>query len=216
MMNNYANQCILKEQTVAGVGPWAWIANDGGSDGGAWGGPKQDFENSHVHAYKKHIEKWDVVVQAGGCQGMYPRLFSEMFGRVYTFEPDPLNFFVLTLNCQRENIIKMQTALGAENKLITVSRNSPQNYGMHTISEKQQFIPMIKLDTLNLDACDFIQLDVEGYEIFALRGAEETIKKFKPVISCERGNKEIIDFLTPFGYTAVEQTVMDTIYKINK
>jgi len=216
LMNNYEKQCILKKEDVAGIGPWIWIANDGGHDGGAWGGPKQDFENSHYHAYKKHIEKWDVVVQAGGCQGMYPRLFSEMFGRVYTFEPDPLNFFVLTINCQRDNIIKMQTALGAENKLITVSRNSPQNYGMHTISERQQFIPMIKLDTLNLDACDFIQLDVEGYEIFALRGAEETIKKFKPVISCERGNREIIDFLTPFGYTAVEQTMMDTIYKINK
>ena len=209
-MVEYEQQCGIREDTVDGIGPWRWIK----IDNGAWDGPKMDWETSHKETYKRHVERWGVVVQAGGCQGMYPRLFSEMFQRVYTFEPDPLSFFMLAVNCQRDGIVKMQAALGAENKLISVVRNDPSNVGMNTITENHSLIPMLTLDTLNLDACDFIQFDLEGYEINALKGAAKTIEKYKPVISCERGNDEILDFLKQFGYSVVDHTVADTIYKV--
>ena len=209
-MYEYQNQCHIREETVAGVGPWYWLKHDNG----AWDGPKKDFEESHLEVYKRHITDWRVVVQAGGCQGMYPRLFSHMFGRVYTFEPDPLNFYVMTLNCQRDNIFKMQAAVGMENKLVGITRNVPDNVGMNTINEEHHVIPMFTVDSLNLDACGFIQFDLEGYELPALMGAINTIRKFKPVISCERGNDMILDFLKQFGYTPVDQSVADTIYKV--
>jgi hypothetical protein len=121
---------------------------------------------------------------------------------------------MLTVNCQRDGIIKMQAALGAENKLISVVRNVADNVGMNTITEHHRLIPMLTLDTLNLDACDLIQFDLEGYEINALLGAVNTIQQFKPVISCERGNDLILDFLKQFGYSVVDHTVADTIYKV--
>lgn len=210
MMHNYEDLCFTREDNVAGIGPWRWLKQDNG----AWDGPKKDFEESHIHAYKKHIENWTVVVQAGGCQGMYPRIFSEIFQRVYTFEPDPLSFFVLNINCQKDNIIKMQAALGAENKLISVVRNVHDNVGMNTVTEEHQVIPMLTVDSLNLNACDFIQFDLEGYELYALMGAVNTIRQFKPVISCERGNDLILDFLKQFGYSVVDHSIADTIYKV--
>jgi len=191
MMCDYEKLCYTREDTVAGIGPWRWLQ----ADTGAWDGPKKDFEESHIHAYKKHIENWNVVVQAGGCQGMYPRIFSEIFQRVYTFEPDPL-------------------ALGAENKLISVVRNVQDNVGMNTVTEEHQIIPMFTVDSLNLNACDFIQFDLEGYELYALMGAVNTIRQFKPVISCELGNDLILDFLKQFGYSVVDHTIADTIYKV--
>lgn len=210
-MNEYNDLVRMRDQLVDGIGPWSWLK----SDDGAWDGPKMDWETSHKPAYLKYIDRWDVVVQAGGNQGMYPRLFSEMFKYVYTFEPDQLNFFCLSQNCQKNNIFKFQAALGSDSRQIELNRASDKNTGMHTVDlVNPGMIPMITVDSLNLSACDFIQLDVEGYELNALRGALNTIDSFKPVIACERGNNDILDFLSMWGYKAVGTSKADTIYKV--
>ena len=41
------------------------------------------------------------------------------------------------------------------------------------------------IDDLKLEKLDFIKLDIEGYEQFAILGGLESIKKFKPVITLE-------------------------------
>ena len=41
------------------------------------------------------------------------------------------------------------------------------------------------MDSLNLERCDFIKIDIEGAEYLAFLGGENTIKKFKPVIAFE-------------------------------
>ena len=66
----------------------------------------------------------------------------------------------------------------------------------------------------------FIQLDVEGYQLFALNGAINTIQKFKPVISIELdwverynfSHRDIINFLTNLGYEKVNSYTSDHIY----
>jgi len=58
-----------------------------------------------------------------------------------------------------------------------------------------------KLDDLNLDPF-FIKIDVQGYEFSALKGGEQTLKQYKPILLIE--NPEdldlIIDYLRGFGY----------------
>jgi FkbM family methyltransferase len=201
----------VRHDDVAGVAPWLWIH----SDGGAWEGPKSDWEDSHLDAIKLHVEDFRICIQAGGNQGMYPRLLKQHFEHVYTFEPDPLNFYCLTYNCQDDNIYKMQAALGSETGLARVNRLSMQNTGCHTVStDGDCFVPMITIDTLNLPHCGYMQLDLELYELNAIRGAAKTIERFKPVIQCENGNDQIMDFLKPFGYEIVGYSRADTIYKV--
>ena len=88
------------------------------------------------------------------------------------------------------------------------------------VNENSGFTPTLKIDDLNLKHCDFIQLDVEGYQLFALMGAENTIKKFKPVISIEfdwafRYNtnaNDIKHYLINLGYSKVDSYTTDHIY----
>jgi FkbM family methyltransferase len=57
---------------------------------------------------------------------------------------------------------------------------------------------------------DFIKLDVQGYELFALQGGEAMLRKYKPTIAVELeescllmnkyGSKELCDYIRGLGY----------------
>lgn len=232
---SYSEEITTITNEVDGYTNWSWasagtftfqiIAND--------------WLTSHKEKFLKHTEgRRQVCVQAGGCMGLYPRLLADYFGRVYTFEPDPLSFLCLAVNSQKDNIIKMQAALGEECKLVTIHRSVPENPGMNTINNTHGIIPMLTIDSLNLDGCDFMQLDVEFYELNILKGALKTIEKYKPVISCELGKlstydpdrtpglihngkllledtlqADMLDLLSPLGYEVVDRSLDDVIFK---
>lgn len=207
----YNELVYLRNEAVSGVGPWVWIQ----TDVGAWDGPMTDWEQSHADTIRSLVTDWSICVQAGGNQGMYPRLLSDMFEHVYTFEPDPLNFHCLVANCQKDTIYKMQAALGSEIGLARVNRSGMNNTGCHTVStDGECFVPMLTIDTLRLPSCGLFQLDLERYELPALKGALETIERCKPVIQCENGTDEILDILRPFGYEKVAVSKADTFYKV--
>lgn len=142
---------------------------------------------------------------------MYPRLFSQYFSTVYTFEPDPLNFHCLAANCSVPNIIKIQGAVGEDRAPISMHRLTDTNVGMHRVLQGGN-IPQFKIDDLCLETCDLIQLDIEGYEIHALRGAAGTINRHRPTIVVENDNQMITDFLAQYDIHKVDTSFMDTIY----
>lgn len=210
MSNNlleYKNKVSIREGYVDGLGLWYWIDKDKG----AFEGPMKDWVESHKEAYTKYLHGRQLVIQAGGNCGMYPVLFSQIFTHVYTFEIDPLNFYTLVNNCQNDRIVKIQAALGDSHKMIGVTKGPDYNVGMHKVSSKGN-VPQLCIDDFEWPACDLIQLDVEHYEIHALRGAKVTIEKFHPVISVENVNKEIEEFLDQFDYKVAQTSKMDVIF----
>ena len=210
-MNEYGHLLRVREEQVDGEGPWIWVAQDRG----AWDGPKHDWETSHKQGILDLVTDWTNCIQAGGNQGMYPRLMSKMFQHVYTFEPDPLNFYCLVVNCCVENIYPINAALGDESGLVKVNRGSLTNTGEHKVTTNGDcHVPMFTIDSLKLPTCGLIQLDLEEYELNALKGAMETIVRCKPVIQCECGNDDILNLLRPFGYEAVATSKADTFYKV--
>ena len=80
------------------------------------------------------------------------------------------------------------------------------------------------IDDLNLQNCNFIQLDVEGYQMHALRGATYTIQRFKPVISVEfdwidrfeYSTNDILNFFNNIGYKRVSSYTSDHIFAFDK
>lgn len=133
-----------------------------------------------------------VAVQAGACLGVFPQYLSGRFEAVYTFEPSPPLFVTMTANVPAQNVVRFQAALGSERgSMVTPVCKLRGNDGKTVLHEGMTFleaggiIPTIRLDDLALPFCDLIYLDVEGWELYALQGAEETIKRHRPVIACE-------------------------------
>ena len=73
-------------------------------------------------------------------------------------------------------------------------------------------IPQMRIDDLNLSSCDLIHLDVEGSEDRVLKGAINTLQKFKPVIILESLNAEGYELIYSLGYGKIFATIGDTVF----
>jgi len=178
------------------------------------------FQIGDVEHALKHVTDFDICVQAGGNVGYWPIYLSDKFGLIYTFEPDEQNYACFKENVTEENIIVERKALG-----ITVGETGsldgdPRNCGAYQIDEDGDDFEIISVDSLDLPSCGFLCLDIEGYELNALKGAIETIKAFSPVIMLEDkglsnryGSKKgaVETYLEQFGYEVVHCIHRDVI-----
>ena len=200
---------MVRPDLVDGEKDWYWLKHDTG----AWDGPVEDWETSHKIKYMKYLKAKDVVVTAGGNQGLYSRLYSNYFKNVYVFEPDPINFHCLALNNQRENIIKVNCGLGSIASFLTLVRPVADNTGINQFINQPGPIPVLPLDSFNFPKVDLLQLDVEGFEYNALLGAVRTINKHRPVIVLERANRpDILGLMQSLNYEVKDTSKMDTIF----
>jgi len=182
---------------------------------------RHDWINKFDKAIIEHVAERGVAVQAGGWQGVYPFLLSTMFNLVYTFEPDPLNFFCLNKNCQQDNVLKYQMGLSdapglrqfevvnapAYNCLSTGQHRfvGPDPYMNNIQIEKTIDVQAMPLDSFNLPRLDLLILDTEGFNLECLKGAEQTIVNNNAVIISENSHSEInssqeFAYLQSLGY----------------
>jgi FkbM family methyltransferase len=129
----------------------------------------------------------DMVVDAGACYGDTALEFAHRVGpggHVYTFEVLPANQDLteanLRQNAELGNVTLLRCALGSEDHNGTWPDGEPLNPGYRVQGSE----PMRSLDALVADGTvprvDFIKMDIEGAELDALKGAAETIRRFRP------------------------------------
>lgn len=157
------------------------------------------------------------VVQAGGNQGLYPMLLSKYYDTVYTFEPNPDVYQVLLKNCTAPNIKPYMKGLGDRDRRTGHFNDQPNNCGKFQLNfDEDGPIEVITIDSLGLDSCDLIWLDIELKEYEALLGARETIKKFKPIIIAEgpetTGNR-VVTLLEEMGYHQTDRVNNDSVFE---
>jgi FkbM family methyltransferase len=151
------------------------------------------------------------VIHAGGNMGIYALEFAKECKNVYVFEPADENFAALALNCaMKDNIFLYKAALGNDHRTIDVVNDTADKQCGAWKVKGSGNIPTLKIDDLNLDDVSIIHLDIEGYELFAIKGAENTIKKCEPLLSFE-----VLNHNMDFGYTQTElfDYVMSLGYK---
>ena len=149
------------------------------------------------------------AVQAGGNIGLWPKRLADVFQRVITFEPEPVTRACLAANVPASVEIHA-AALGERPGVCGIKRRS---VGSHIVIDGDQ-IPVTTVDGLGLADVDFLQLDIEGYEWFALKGAADTIARCRPIIQVElrdhgskfgHGDRDVRALLAEYGYREISR-----------
>lgn len=174
-----------------------------------------------------------VVFDIGANRGYYTLLFSHLVGdtgEVHAFEPVPPTFGHLTneiaANKRFDNVVLNNVAISdvaGKAKLFLPDKDDGQaSLRRHSSGSWQNICTVtefeceaVRLDDYTaahtLGRLDFIKCDIEGAELLALKGAQSTLARFRPIISLEicpnwtsnfkYSPTEIVSFLNGFGYS---------------
>lgn len=173
----------------------------------------EDVVGRHIFKYHVHepelsaflmrhltLSPGDVVIDIGANIGWYSMLLQRLAPEgvnIFSFEPDPLNFDLLSQNIElngAHRVEAIQQALAAEDGTQMLYRHDSNNLGRHSLLQLQDG-HAIEVQTTTLDhfwtdrglgdrVPRFIKIDVEGYELFALRGADKVLQRC-PALLCE-------------------------------
>lgn len=155
-----------------------------------------------------------VAIDVGANEGMFSYALAKYFDKVCAFEANDM----LTENlsaCSSGNIEVfnqgLSSQMGSATLYIPVRESVPLvgwasfesgNYpGVH--EHIQRPVQITTLDSFHLDNVDFIKIDVEGHELEVLKGAHNTIFKFRPTILVEVKDdklKLVTDFFGEMSY----------------
>lgn len=190
-----------------------------------------NFEPECTFLLAKLIKKGDTVFDIGANFGWYSCHLAQLVGeagKVHIFEPtDAIDELKsnLTLNKFEARCVLNQAALGEKEGIETLF--IPQKLGTafaslreHSWGNKSSEISVRvgKLDDYvignKITEVDFIKMDVEGAEYLILKGAENVVKQYCPVIMLELykphteyfgySPEELISYLGDLGYHLYE------------
>jgi FkbM family methyltransferase len=156
------------------------------------------FEPAETKLAQSLIQPGDKVLDIGANMGYYTTLFADWVGPtgiVHAVEPDPDNFALLNANTQdyqQQGLVRLYAFALSEAAGNANLFHSKDNVGMHRLYDSiccdGSFtnVAVCPGDDLALAPLDFIKIDIEGYEMFALCGLEKTLSNSPNVkILCE-------------------------------
>jgi FkbM family methyltransferase len=201
---NYGTFCLLEKDLISNC-----IANYG-----HW--------EQHLYAfYSNFIQPEYVILDGGANLGFHTICFAALAnkGKVYSFEPQPLIFNLLStnilLNGATDIVKQSRLGLGDKEEQLKMSPLKDQifsgdciNYGGRALTnseEGEEEVLLTTIDNLNLPKLDLIKLDVQGFELETIKGGEKTIKNNYPIFFLENyieqeKDQKVIELLQEWGY----------------
>lgn len=188
-------------------------------------------ERATIESFYRIIKPGQTVLEVGGHIGYLTVLFQQLVGengKVVVFEPSPQNRYYLERNVLPGRDITVETQAvsdhegeadfyvedltGQNNSLIAdyqVFQDNVQRAGVKANTTIQR----VQLTTLDA-YCDshgltpdFIKIDIEGAEKYAIFGSEAIIRKHRPVFMVEvtRDHDEVYAFMERLEYDVYEE-----------
>ncbi|MFQ5635940.1 MAG: FkbM family methyltransferase, partial [Gammaproteobacteria bacterium] len=200
----------------------------------------EDVVGRHIYKYHVHeaeltallarqltFEAGDVIVDVGANIGWYSVLLDRLAPNgvdILAFEPDPLNFRLLTENLRlngARSVLAVRKALADREGVMRLHLHDSSNLGRHSLLELQDGASVdVETTTLHRYWAQqglgertprFIKIDIEGYELQALRGAGDLLARC-PAVLCEyspeymrRGGMDpadLVDLFVGHGFIA--------------
>lgn len=182
------------------------------------------WERHLFDIYSQLLTKEDVVLDAGANIGFHTTQFARFASKVYAFEPQPLVFNILTTNVlfhdATDKVKQFRLGLGQEEKkaymeAIEKYPDGPTgvNLGGRGLTDEQEGeeVEVVIFDK-NFPGVDIsmIKMDVQGYELAALKGMEAMLTRCKPWMLLENYENEhdqqVINYLTSMNYEVYRPT----------
>jgi FkbM family methyltransferase len=137
----------------------------------------------------------DIGANIGGHTVSYARKVG-VSGSVIAIEPNMPSFICLAVNCRDFPQVQCAfNAIGDSQQLISMECPHTTNIGMARVSFSNfANVPMVRVDDMELKRCNFIKADCEGYEPNVIKGAMETLRRFKPIIFIEINKSALAHF----------------------
>ena len=180
------------------------------------GGISDDFELDHLRRFLdiwKPTGRFGTAIDGGAHRGVWSRELAKHFKEVIAIEAHPEHAAHLLEQCEDyPNIKCVWMALGKQHDHVgTAYHGAPGNTGACHVEGTGDTV-MMRLDDSSW-SMDFLKLDIEGMELFALEGAKDKIAAHRPAIMVElngNGNrfygvpdKAVIDWLKERDYKEV-------------
>ena len=170
-----------------------------------------DITNENIeemsNIISKHILQKRVAVDAGCHYGFFTRFLSTQFDTVHAFDFDNDIYQCFETNMQKfdcSNVVRHPYGLGESEQSVATNdwfarhgrRGALGNHINPDSNEKNYKVK--SFDSLEIADVDLMMIDTEGYELNVLKGAEQTIKQYKPVLVLEFHNRNLTQ---KFGYS---------------
>ncbi|WP_050931361.1 FkbM family methyltransferase [Aestuariivita boseongensis] len=187
---------------------------------------REVYEKYHLEVLRDkvfaHLDPHSVCLDIGANIGNHACYFENHFDRVIAFEPNPMVYHVLCANTLGHKVEAVQLGLSDKQGELWFKQNA-QNLGASSVCDREEDadskIKVMPLDEYvaqnGLTNISFMKIDVEGHELYMLRGAEQTLKTQKPIIAAEGFFEEepelgegIEAFLRQTGYTHFYRMVL--------
>ena len=212
---------ILLARRCVGMGPIASVTRDGirwqldlreGIDLAVYLGV---YERDTVIAFRRMVRPGSVVLDIGANIGAHTLQFAGLVGpdgKVIAFEPTDFAMHKLranlALNPQLASRVDTHQVMLAERPDHPVAPEIYSSWPLFTVDDlhprhRGRLMPSTLAEVTSLDALvaelglgriDLIKLDVDGHEYSVLRGAAETLERFKPLVLMELAAHVLRDF----------------------
>ena len=174
-----------------------------------------EYSEGEVTLFAQLIQPGWTVLEVGANMGAHTVPLAKLVGptgRVLAFEPQRVMFHLLCANAALNNLAQIHAQLVAAGRApgtVQIPFLDPavlQNFGSlsHTQWGRGDAIPRITLDSLDLPACHFMKIDVEGMELDVIAGAERTLSRYRPSLYVENDREQhsaaLIARLLALGY----------------
>lgn len=180
---------------------------------------KGTYQIKKLRAALEQCKQFRTAVDVGAHCGLWSMQLVKRFQLVHAFEPveDHRACYKKNLGLSDGGVEGMYQAvlhacaLGDHEDKIKIT-TAPTSSGDSRVDGSGD-IPMHTLDSFALQDVDFIKIDTEGYELYVVKGAEETIKRCRPVIIVEQKGhgmkffgfrkEEAAELLESWGYKRI-------------
>lgn len=201
-----------------------WVpANDIHID--KWKNGQPFTQNKGLQKFIEYVErkqiKFNNVLDIGAWCGTWSNAISGYSNLVHAFEPDQLHYDCLIKNIN-DNVVAHHCAVGSNKSRVSLTAEQKNfTQGKRIIPEGE--ILMTTVDSFAIKNIDLIKIDVEGYEMEVLKGANDALNQCTYVMielnnnSKKYGssNNQITKYLTERGFSVLIKTWPDVVFVNN-